>query len=273
MSVQDERLKELLMYVDTNIKLEDVILSEENQLKIQQFIKENKFKEKLFKYRLQPMNRLLFYGDSGCGKTFLAKALSNHLNYKMLYIDIAKSLSDGSVAKNISDIFEISNSLGNCVIFLDECDSIAWNRDSTNSDGGVVRRATNSLFQQLDQMNKTNVFISATNMLHRLDPAFERRFNEKLSFRRPAINVLELSKRFIYPEFTVIDDANSTIKSMVNGKNRLSFYEIEDIMKKAMKRAVLNDSLQIRTSELYKDIASAMNIKVAFNTGIEGENI
>ena len=58
----------------------------------------------------------------------------------------------------------------------------AWQRDTGGADTGTIRRATNSIFQYLDQMNKTNIFVSATNMLHRLDPAFERRFNLKMEF-------------------------------------------------------------------------------------------
>ena len=271
--VDKDRLNELLMKVDTNISIESVILSEENTEKVNQFIKETSYRDKLLKYGLEPMNRLLFYGASGCGKTFLAKALSNHLKYKMLYIDIAKSLSDGNVAKNISDIFDIGNELGNCLIFLDECDSIAWNRDSGNSDGGVIRRATNSLFQHLDQMNKTNIFISATNMLHRLDPAFERRFNLKLEFRRPSMSVVEVANRFLYKDFILVDDANETVKTIVDNRNKLSFYELEDIVKRAMKRAVLNDTLEVRTSDLYKDIATSQNIKIRFKTNVDDPEI
>ena len=271
--VDKDRLNELLMKVDTNISIESVILSEENTEKVKQFIKETSYRDKLLKYGLEPMNRLLFYGASGCGKTFLAKALSNHLKYKMLYIDIAKSLSDGNVAKNISDIFDIGNELGNCLIFLDECDSIAWNRDSGNSDGGVIRRATNSLFQHLDQMNKTNIFISATNMLHRLDPAFERRFNLKLEFRRPSMSVVEVANRFLYKDFILVDDANETVKTIVDNRNKLSFYELEDIVKRAMKRAVLNDTLEVRTSDLYKDIATSQNIKIRFKTNVDDTEI
>ena len=271
--VDKDRLNELLMKVDTNISIGSVILSEENTEKVKQFIKETSYRDKLLKYGLEPMNRLLFYGASGCGKTFLAKALSNHLKYKMLYIDIAKSLSDGNVAKNISDIFDIGNELGNCIIFLDECDSIAWNRDSGNSDGGVIRRATNSLFQHLDQMNKTNIFISATNMLHRLDPAFERRFNLKLEFRRPSMSVVEVANRFLYKDFILVDDANETVKTIVDNKNKLSFYELEDIVKRAMKRAVLNDTLEVRTSDLYKDIATSQNIKIRFKTNVDDPEI
>ena len=270
-----ENMRDLTMAVDTNITLESVILSEENRNKVEQFIKENNYRDKLIKYRLKPMNRLLFYGASGCGKTFLAKALSNHLNYRMLYIDIAKSLSDGNVAQNISDIFYIGNSLGNCLIFLDECDSIAWNRDSTSPDSGVIRRATNSLFQQLDQMNDTNIFISATNMLHRLDPAFERRFNMKLEFKRPQMEIKEVVERFMYKEFTLLDDVNETTKRIVGGssRNKMSFYELEDITMRAMKRAVLNDTTTVKLSDVYNDIAVAQRIKLRFKTDADEDEI
>ena len=261
------------MKVDTDIKIESVILSEENKEKIAEFIRETAARDKLLSYGLQPMNRLLFYGASGCGKTFLAKALSNHLNYRMLYVDIAKSLSDGSVAKNISDIFELGNELGNCLIFLDECDSIAWNRDSNSPDSGTIRRATNSLFQHLDQMNKTNIFVSATNMLHRLDPAFERRFNLKLEFRRPSMSIVEVVKKFLYEDFILIDDANETVKKVVNSRNRLSFYELEDIVLRNMKKAVLNDTVQVKTSDIYTDIAIAQRIKIRFKTNIDDPEI
>ena len=73
----EQRVRPLLMRVDTNIQMDDVILSEENKRKIEQFNTENKNYAKLVMHGLQPMNRMLFYGDSGTGKTFLGKALSN----------------------------------------------------------------------------------------------------------------------------------------------------------------------------------------------------
>ena len=111
---------ELLMPVDTNIRIKDVILSDDNREKLKNFLKETEYRDRLIEYGLEPMNRLLFYGASGTGKTFLSKAISNHLGYTMLYVDIAKSLTDGNVAKNISDIFKLGNYLGHCVIFFDD---------------------------------------------------------------------------------------------------------------------------------------------------------
>ena len=52
----------LLMKVDTNIKLESVILSDENKEKISNFLNEIEHRKLFTEYGLHPMNKLLFYG-------------------------------------------------------------------------------------------------------------------------------------------------------------------------------------------------------------------
>jgi AAA+ superfamily predicted ATPase len=262
-------IENLLMEVDTNISLDSVILSDINKQKIRDFLRETECRDKLLAYRLQPMNRLLFYGDSGCGKTYLSKALSNYLHYQMLYIDIANAISSGSVAENISEVFKYANSKGNCIIFLDECDSIAWNRDTDkNSDGGTIRRATNSLFQQMDQMNPNNVIISATNMLYRLDAAFERRFNQKLEFRRPKQALDAIIDKFLFKDlgFKIAHDLSPVTKSVVEKKMCTSYYEIQGVVERAMKDAVMSDTLLISETYIYKKLVEVMDIKVEFKT-------
>ena len=266
----------LVMHVDTNIDISSVILSNENKLKLTEFIAEQDNRDKLLAHRLVPMNRLLFYGASGTGKTYLTKALSNYMGYSMLYVDIAKSLSDGSVSKNISNVFKLANRVGRCFIFFDEADSIAWNRDSTSPDSGLIRRATNSLFQNLDQMGTNNVFISATNLLHRLDPAFERRFNLKFEFRRPN-NIEYAIKKFIYDEFELVDDIDKDKKRIIENRAesspKLSYYEIQGVVERAMKKAVMSDTNKVRLSVIYEDIARTERIKVYFKTDKDNEKI
>lgn len=253
------------MQVDTSIDINSVILSEENKSKLKEFLNEQDNRERLIKYNLYPMNRLLFYGASGTGKTFLTKALSNYMGYTMLYIDIAKSLSDNTVALNISNIFKLASILKNCIIFLDEADSIAWNRDSNNTDSGTIRRATNSLFQHLDQMDSNNVFISATNMLHRLDLAFERRFDMKFEFRQPD-NVETAIAKFLHKEFILKEDISKDKKDIilrrVQDSIKLSYYEIQCIVERAMKKAILNNTLEVKASDIYNDLARTERIRI-----------
>lgn len=272
---------ELLMPVDTNISFDSVILDQENKDKYNMFIKEQRYRDKLRSYGLQPMNRLLLYGASGTGKTFSLKALSNLLDYTMVYVDIAKSLSEGNVATNISNIFKLGNYIAEhydgCIIFFDEADSIAWNRDAGTPDGGTVRRATNSIFQQLDQMHPYAIFASATNLLHRLDAAFERRFSIKMRFKRPQSDIDSDIRHFIYPKFIINDNVDDTVREIVKRRAKqnvkLSYYEIEELVKRAMKRAVLNDTNIVNTADIYEDLSKAMNFKVRVGTEDDSDEI
>jgi len=272
---------ELIMPVDTNISFDKVILSDENKSKYTAIINEQKYRDKLESYGLQAMNRLLLYGASGTGKTFSIKALSNLLDYTMIYVDIAKALTDGNVAINISNLFKLGNyiadNFGGAILFLDEADAVAWSRDAGNSDGGVIRRATNSIFQGMDQMSPHIIFAAATNLLHRLDAAFERRFNLKLLFTRPQLDIDESIKHFIYPKFIINDDVDDTVREIVKRRAsqyaKLSYYELEELVKRAMKRSVLNDTNIVNTSDIYNDLTEAMNFKIKFGTGTDPDNM
>ena len=261
----------LLMKVDTNIKLESVILSDENKEKISNFLNEIEHRKLFIEYGLHPMNKLLFYGASGTGKTLLAKALSNTMNYKMLYIDIARALSNASVAINMVNIFELAEKLKNCIIFLDECDSITMSRyNSDYNDTAEVRRATDSLFQLLDQMSTENVFIAATNLLFKIDPAFERRMDLKLEFKRPNMNIKDVINFFLLPKFTCKDDVDPTIENIVSRRakenSKLSYYELQVLVERAMKRALINGTNIVHTSDIYNDLAISMKVKILFGT-------
>ena len=268
----------MIMPVDTDISFDRVILSEENRRKIDIFLKETEYRDKLYEHGLEPMNRLLLYGASGTGKTFMTKALSKRLGYFMLYVDISQALADGNtVADNIHQIFKLANYLGECVIMMDEIDSIAWNRDNSGNDAATIRRATNVIFQHLDQMNHSNIFVSATNMLHQLDPAFERRFNMKMEFRRPDQDLMTVIHHFLKSEFTLIDDINPRFKEIVEQRAKvnvkLSYYEIEELVYRAMKSAILRDSLDVSIAEIYGYLAESMRYKVQFKTTKDDERI
>lgn len=265
---------ELIMPVDTDITFDRVILSDENKEKYKALMKEQFYREKLHDYGLEPINRLLLYGASGTGKTFSLKALSNKLQYTMVYVDIAKSLTDGNVSQNIANIFKLGNYIAEhydgCIIFLDECDSIAWNRDAGTAESGVVRRATNTIFQHLDQMSPNAIFASATNMLHRLDAAFERRFNIKMEFRRPQLDLDETINHFMFNKFELVDDVDPNVREIIKKRAKqyvkLSYYELQIIVERAMKDAILNDTIEVRTSYIYNLLADNMNFKIKFGT-------
>ena len=265
---------DMIMDVDTNLKYEHVILSEENQTKVDELRQEMKYAREFEVYGLKPMNKLLFYGASGTGKTLLAKALSNELDYYMLYVDIGRALSNGDVSRAIADIFTLANKYGNCIVFFDECDSVAVSRDNNNSDAGPIRRATNTIFQYLDQMNPTNIFVAATNMLHRLDAAFENRFNLKLEFRRPELKIEETAARFIRDagsRFELVGSMDEINKATVDKRCTLSYRELKSIVERQMKKAIIRGDLKIPIKDLYEAVAIQQKIKIRFGTDVDNE--
>jgi SpoVK/Ycf46/Vps4 family AAA+-type ATPase len=255
------------------VRLEDVILSDENRKKLDAFVLELQHADELRKHGLEPMSRILSYGATGTGKTLSAKALAAELDYTMLMVDISQALAQGMAADSISKVFRLAAELKYCLIFFDEVDAIAWNRDAAAGagDGGDIRRATNSLFQYMDQMDETNLFIACTNMLPRLDAAFERRFDLKLEFNRPELHIRDAVQRFITGDFRLVDDSNAVMESIVQKRMRLSYYEIEGISKRAMKRAILANTTEVSLAGIYQDFKVALRIKDRFNIDDVGD--
>lgn len=252
----------------SGLTMDSIILSEGNKEKVDKFLTETKYKKKFMEYGLKPINRIIASGASGTGKTFLAKCLANTFGYELLSIDIANALSTGVAAVAISDIFKLGNTIGKAIIFLDECDAIARNReDKTVPEDPNVRRANNAIFQQLDRMNPDCIFYSATNLFKELDPAFVRRFNVSLYFGRPPLEDLDATiRKFMLPRFTLIDDMKQTIvdKIIWHARNYtgLSYDSIEDWVERAEKTALINDTTEIKSSEIYGYFMEAMRIKI-----------
>lgn len=263
-----DNIRHLIMDIDTNIDFDKVILSKENKEKYNEFINEQNFKEEFKKHGLYPMNRILSYGDSGTGKTYSAKALCNLLKYQMLYIDIGQALEGGDVANNIYNIFKYSNEKGNCMLFFDECDSIAWSRDSKTAEGGTSRRALNSLFQSLDQMNPDNIFICATNLLPKIDVAFERRFDMKLEFRRPKDSILSSINFFMVDGFKLDTNIEEEMLDIVEDRAKLSYDEIKKIVERNTKKAILKNTDVVELKGIIKDIAIHGNIRIDYSEGL-----
>lgn len=254
------------------LSLNSVILSEDNRRKIDDFVRETEYKSKFISYGLEPINRILNYGASGTGKTFLTKCMAAEFGYELLAIDIANALSTGVAAKALEDVFTLGNHIGKAIIFLDECDAIARNReDKSVPEDPNVRRANNALFQLLDRMNPECIFISATNLYTELDPAFVRRFNLKLRFDRPSLTDLEETiKKFMIKDFTLIQDMDSDVKEIILWHARnytgLSYDEIETWVERAEKSAIVQDKEEISETAIYNYFLDSLGMNLSYDS-------
>lgn len=255
----------------SGLTMDSVILSEENKHKVDEFLIETEYKHKFMRYGLKPVNRIISYGASGTGKTFLTKCLAAHFGYELLAIDIANALSTGNAPVALEDIFKLGNKIGKAIIFLDECDAIARDRsDKSVPEDPNVRRANNALFQLLDRMNPDCIFISATNLYNELDPAFVRRFNVKLQFDLPPLdNLDETIRRFMLKEFTLNCDMDSGIKDTIlwhaRNYSQLSYDEIETWVERAEKKAIMRDEEVINETEIFDYFMESLHVKVSYD--------
>lgn len=257
----------------TGLTMDSVILSDENRGKINDFLVETKYKDKFMKYGLKPVNRILNYGASGTGKTFLTKCLAAHFNYELLSINIANALSTGNAPSALEDVFKLGNEIGKAIIFLDECDAIARDRSNKSipEDPGV-RRAINVLFQLLDRMNPECIFVSATNLYKELDSAFVRRFNVQMEFQIPPLdNLSETINKFMLPAFTLVEDMETDIKEILLYHARdyvsLSYYEIQTWVERAEKIAIIDEREEISEKDIFKFFMESLHVKVGKEKG------
>lgn len=132
------------------------------------------------------INKFLFQGAPGTGKTETAKQLSLILNRELFLVNFDSVIDSklGQTSKNITALFDAINSFSHpekVIILLDEIDSLALDRVNSN-DLREMGRATSSVLRQLDYVNEDVVIIATTNLFEKLDKALIRRFDFIIDF-------------------------------------------------------------------------------------------
>ncbi len=183
---------DLLIKDKTSVLLDDVHLSKENTLILEQLLKEYKYRDQLNAYGLQVNHKILLHGTSGCGKTMLAKAIATALGSNLLILNLSNVVNAriGETSQNIKQIYEKAIR-EKAILFLDEFDQIGKQRVSDENDVGEMRRLVNSLIQQMDYLPNTVVLLAATNHLDVIDDALLRRFQIRMQFDLPTRDALD----------------------------------------------------------------------------------
>ena len=139
---------------------------------------------------ISPPKGVLLHGPPGTGKTLLAKALANELDAYFKVINGPEIVSKyyGESEKQLREIFEEAEKNAPGIIFLDEIDSIAPNRDEVS--GEAERRVVAQLLTLMDGLKSRGnvVVIAATNRPNSVDPALRRpgRFDREIPINPPS---------------------------------------------------------------------------------------
>lgn len=235
--VDRERNLSLLDLREPVRRLDDVVLSAETRMAIEEILKEQHHQERLSSYGLHAADRLLFYGPPGCGKTLTAEVIASELGLPLAIVRVDAAVSSylGETAANLRKVFDFA-SANAAVVLFDEFDALAKER-ADEAEHGELRRVVNAVLQMMDAYVGRSVLIAATNHEAMLDVAVWRRFEEVVLFERPNLEqlrrLLALKLRGVRREFELEDTA---VTALFKG---MTHADVERVLRRAIKDMVL----------------------------------
>ncbi|WAC90320.1 ATP-binding protein [Mycobacterium sp. Aquia_213] len=129
-------------------------------------------------YKVSARGGLLLYGPPGCGKTYIAKAISGELGANFYQVGIADVLHHwfGESERSIRSVFDSARRNAPCVLFFDELDALGHRRSALSGSSGM-RPVVNTLLEEMDSATSINdgvYVLGATNAPWDVDPALRR---------------------------------------------------------------------------------------------------
>lgn len=134
------------------------------------------------------VNKFLFQGAPGTGKTETVKHIARILDRELFIVDFAFLIDSklGQTGKNIAQLFDEINNLlipEKSLILFDEIDALALDR-TDSKDLREMGRATTSVLKGLEGLNDKILLIATTNLYKHFDKALVRRFDSVIDFNR-----------------------------------------------------------------------------------------
>ena len=134
------------------------------------------------------INKFLFQGAPGTGKTEAVKQLARILNREIFMVDFSAVVDSklGQTQKNLSMLFKEIDSFvqpDRVIVLFDEIDALALDRTNPN-DLREMGRATSAMLKGFDRMNENVVIVATTNLYDYFDKALVRRFDSVIDFNR-----------------------------------------------------------------------------------------
>ena len=230
-------------------------------------------------YGIRPPS-LLFYGPTGCGKTFFAEKIAEEvgINFmKVLPDDIASTLVHGTQEK-IGELFRKAESKAPTLMFFDEFDAMVPRR--SNDDRNYQNGEVNEFLCMLNNAADRGVYVlAATNHPERIDKAVLRtgRIDEMIYVDMPDCAARESLFRLALSKLPADDDIDYGQLAVLTGGYNCSDidYIVKTASRKMFNESIHNESLPYKkiTQRLLETMISSCRPSVSSRDLREYERI
>jgi len=251
-------LSSLLEVSYPQLKLGEMVLSEEIEKRLVRIIKEQRKNSQIREYGLSPRRKLLLVGPPGTGKTMTASMLAGELNIPLFQVRLDTLITKfmGESAAKLRQVFSaIAEVRG--VYFFDEFDAIGSQRGLGN-DVGEARRILNSFLQMIEQDDSNSLIISATNHSEILDYALFRRFDDILEYSLPT---QQQSLLMLKNRLAGFIEKGINLKTLATKTEGLSYADITKSVDDAIKEYIVHDKAKVDMKDLKAILQERKEIK------------
>ncbi len=232
-----------------DILFEDVIGAEDAKRELTYFVEYLKDPVKYMRKGVSAPKGVLLYGPPGTGKTMLAKAMAGESSVTFMTAEgnqfLRKYIGEGS--EEVHRIFAAARKYAPTILFIDEIDAIAKNRDSDDTSAGNANTLT-AFLTEMDgfrtDTTKPVFVLAATNFdvtpggKRSLDPALLRRFDRRIYIDLPT---KEERKRFLRKraeERKMVSLSEEELESIAVRSTGMSLAELESVFEMAVRGAI-----------------------------------
>ncbi|MFI4911479.1 MAG: AAA family ATPase [Sedimentisphaeraceae bacterium JB056] len=226
----------LLQFYDSKERFETV--GGLDMLKDWLFKRGKAFSEDARAFGLPAPKGVLLLGVQGCGKSLVAKTVSNIWHLPLLRFDIGQVFGSlvGSSEDNMRRAIKVAESIAPAIFWVDEIDKAFKDSKSTGgSDGGTSARVFGTFLTWLSEKTSPVFVVATANNISALPPELLRkgRFDEIFFVDLPSVNErkkifeIHLSKRNINTE-------NLDLDALAENSEGFSGAEIEEAIISAM---------------------------------------
>ncbi|MER3447929.1 MAG: ATPase [Candidatus Dadabacteria bacterium] len=161
------------------------------------------------RYSLLPPKGVLITGVPGCGKSLVAKAISDMWQLPLLRLDVGKIFGSllGSSEENLRQAIQTAETIAPSILWIDEIEK-GFTATGAVSDGGTSSRVFSTFLTWMQEKTSPVFVVATANNIHLLPPEFLRkgRFDEiffvDLPTRKERVDIfrLHLARRLKDPQ-------------------------------------------------------------------------